>query len=453
MTDYGFIRVSTGSQDADSQERNIRRTSPNAVIITPDTKAASASKGQQLDALDELITKLNPGDRIIVTDSSRLDRRENLTDQIRTVLAIVDTGASILSLARGEENFSTDWVGTVSRQKANAEKSITVKEMTYRGVESLIANRASYGPLPFGWKAEGKKYHKQATCINPAAVIAIYTAVRDGKSLSSIAREYDTYPKSIRTLVSSRLNLTGIQECKYSYQGQTYHWNHETTGPVVDSELWNAANRNMSVSGVNGNHLNGRPVNKPLNWISGLLTCPVCGGNLYPLRNRSLRCQGRGKNPRGCGVSGINLAYVIQQIEDIMSNRSVIVNRYQVKEGNQHELDELNRELNRLNAISLTSIARNERSAHLDRIGEVEDSIASFELVADNYQMMPTEFTLADLWQVGDKRELMNAVQRYIGFNVGWSVSYPEVNGNVWIEGYPSNTTIELSNETAIVWP
>ena len=93
MTDYGFIRISTGSQDVQTQERDILKASPGAVIIRPDTKAASASKGEQLDALDAVIARLRAGDRVIVTDSSRLDRRDNLTSQVETMLAIRKTGA------------------------------------------------------------------------------------------------------------------------------------------------------------------------------------------------------------------------------------------------------------------------------------------------------------------------------------------------------------------------
>jgi DNA invertase Pin-like site-specific DNA recombinase len=96
MTDYGFVRVSTGSQDAQTQRRTILAAYPGAVIVTTDTKAASASRGEHLDAIDALIPKLSPGDRIIVTDSSRLDRRDNLDDQVQTVMAIKATGATPL---------------------------------------------------------------------------------------------------------------------------------------------------------------------------------------------------------------------------------------------------------------------------------------------------------------------------------------------------------------------
>jgi len=130
MTDYGFSRVSTGSQDAASQKRDIKAASPGAVIVTTDTKSASASKGEQLDALDSVIAKLTAGDRVIVTDSSRLDRRENLTSQIETVLQIRATGAVIVSLAPGEETFGQgddlgSWITTIVKQSGNAERSKT----------------------------------------------------------------------------------------------------------------------------------------------------------------------------------------------------------------------------------------------------------------------------------------------------------------------------------------
>ena len=147
----------------------------NAIIVTPDTKAASASKGEQTDALDEIVAKLTPGDRIIVTDSSRLDRRENLDDQVATVLAIRATGAVIQSLAPGEESFGKgenlgNWITTIVKQSANAEKSRTVKTLTWRAIQAVIENKASYGPLPVFWEAQGAEYAKVATASTPTGL-------------------------------------------------------------------------------------------------------------------------------------------------------------------------------------------------------------------------------------------------------------------------------------------
>ncbi|MGH3399230.1 MAG: recombinase family protein [Streptosporangiaceae bacterium] len=138
--------MSTGSQDAQTQERDILKVSQGAMIIRPDTKAASASEGEQLDALDDVMAKLRQGDRVIVTDSSRLDRRDNLTSQVETMLAIRKTGAAIVSLAPGEESFASgddlgSWVTTLVKQNANAEKSRTVRTQTYRGIKMIRDNR------------------------------------------------------------------------------------------------------------------------------------------------------------------------------------------------------------------------------------------------------------------------------------------------------------------------
>ena len=149
--------------------------------------------------LDAVIAKLRTGDRVIVTDSSRLDRRENLTSQVETMLAIRKTGAAIVSLAHGEETFANgddlgSWVTTLVKQNANAEKSRTVKAQTYRGISMIRDNNAHHGPLPEFWATSGVRYAKQAYCDNPDAVTDIYERVANGESLASIGRVYGLYP-------------------------------------------------------------------------------------------------------------------------------------------------------------------------------------------------------------------------------------------------------------------
>jgi DNA invertase Pin-like site-specific DNA recombinase len=459
MTDYGFIRVSTGSQDATTQEANIRTVSPRAIIVHADTQSASASKGEQLDALDAMVSNLGDGDRVIVTDSSRLDRRENLDDQVRTMFAIKDTGAVIVSLDPGESAYATSdfagWQATITKMYVNAEKSRTVKEQTWRTVRLIMDNKASYGPLPVFWETTGERYHKQAVCTNPDAVRAAYRAARDGRSIASIARDHGVWPQSIRNLLRDRANMTGVFECRYTYGGQTYTWDHQTAGdPVVDKELWHAANRVMDQLQKDGRrNLGGRPVKLAKSWISGLLDCPRCGGHLYVVRGTSLRCAGRGKDRRSCGVSGINLARVTDQIETIVKRDDVPVYRYQRVSGNQGELDELQRELERLNQMPLTTIARSDRGAHVDRIAGVEDQIEAFDLVADTFDMTPTGETLAEIWETGDKREIFKAIQRYLNFHF---MDAPKVRDMVWQRNttdYPGGVLIELSDNVCVRFP
>jgi hypothetical protein len=94
---------------------------------------------------------------LIVTESSRLDRREDLEAQAEILLAIRSAGGGILSV--GEPQFGrTDLAGrivTLVAQHANAEKSKTVKRETYRGITMIRANKAHHGPLPAFWTTKG----------------------------------------------------------------------------------------------------------------------------------------------------------------------------------------------------------------------------------------------------------------------------------------------------------
>ena len=449
-----FVRVSTGSQDESTQVTTLDSyAAENQIRIAADARMIlhgySASHGAQEPALREAIEGIRQGrwKVILVTDSSRLDRREDLDAQAEILLSIRQAGGDVISVT--EPQFGkTDFAGrmvTLVAQYGNAEKSRNVKEQTFRGVKAIIANKALYGALPPFWQATGERFHKKASCTDPDKVRAIYTAIRNGHSLSSVAHDYDSYPASIKTLIKTRANTTGVFECHYTYAGQTYTWKHTTEGtPPVDAELWNAAKRVMNARSKAMDNRGGRPVNQAMSWISGLLACPKCGGRLYSQRGKNLRCGGKLKNRTACGIPAIDQASVQEQIETIVSSDNVMVYRYQRVSGNQGEFDELQAELDRLNAMPITSIPRDQRSAHLDRITNAEDEIASFELVPDTHKMSPTGETLADLWQTGDKREIMKAVMGHIKFSVN-------LEGHVWIEGmYPGRQLIELDDETCI---
>ena len=285
MTDYGFIRISTGSQDALTQERDILKASPGAVIIRPDTKAASASKGEQLDVLDAVIAKLREGDRVIVTDSSRLDRRDNLTSQVETMLAIRKTGAVIVSLAPGEETFANgddlgSWVTTLVKQNANAEKSRTVKTQTYRGISMIRDNNAHHGALPAFWATRGSVTRSKRIALTWKPSADIYERVANGESLLSMARMYGLYPASVKNLIRFTANHTGVEECRYTHEGVIETWAHEVE-PVVDSPLWWRANKVLDANRTDAQGEQGRPSRaQRANWISGVLDCPECGGKL-----------------------------------------------------------------------------------------------------------------------------------------------------------------------------
>lgn len=440
MTDYGFIRASTGSQDVASQERDIREFSPNAIIVRTENTAASASKGEQLDALDAVIAKLRKGDRIIVTDSSRLDRRENLWDQLATVMAILGTGATVLSLDPDEDDFAVDPSETIERQKANAAKSRVVKKQTWRGVKSIIANKAAFGPVPVFWETRGERFAKQAVCASPDTVKDVYERIADGETLASVARVHGTWAESLKILIKWPANHTGVIECSYSHDGITEHWPHKVT-PVVDSDLWWRANK-----ALNKPRKGGRPVAPhELNWLSGALDCPACGGKLYLLAGETragnqripvLRCVGPRKARKTCGkFKPAPAAPIAGHLNGIFADSSTPLLSFQRVAGNQHELDSLNASLQRVQA-SLSSLEDDdELELALAERKRLRIAIGSFELVPDEYDHAPAGQTLGQMWRESDenKGRIVKAVKAAFGLRFavkdeGWEFILNERN-------------------------
>jgi DNA invertase Pin-like site-specific DNA recombinase len=434
MTDYGFIRVSTGSQDSLTQERDILARYPGAVIIRPGGRAASASKGQQLDALDGVIAKLRKGDRVIVTDSSRLDRRDNLTSQVETMLAIRGTGAIIVSLAPGETRFANgddlgSWVTTLVTQNANAEKSRTVKAQTHRGVKAIFENRGWFGPLPMLWTSHGDTYRKQAVCTDPEAVKAIYESVANGTSMQSIARRYGVWGTTIKKLLRFEGNK-GEATCRYTYNpgrdGElSYEWTHETAAPV-SAALWQQVQDVLKANEDRETRKNrgGNPNYQAKSWLSGVLDCPVCGGGLFTNQGKNrngtartvmLRCVGKKNERVACRRFPNQVAQVIQdEIDALFSDDPTPLLRFDRIAGNAHVKAAMEADLDKLSA-SLGSVRdRAERRAVMAKIEEMEDSIESFELIPDSFDYTPTGETLASAWVKGDveaKRAMLRAVK------------------------------------------
>jgi DNA invertase Pin-like site-specific DNA recombinase len=465
VADYGFIRVSTGSQDAQTQERDILKVSPGAVIIRPDTKAASASKGEQLDALDAVIAKLRRGDRVIVTDSSRLDRRENLTSQVETVLAIRKTGAAIVSLARGEETFASgddlgSWVTTLVKQNANAEKSRAVKEQTYRGISLIRDNNAHHGALPAFWAVQGERYAKQAYCADPNAVRDIYERVANGESLLSVGRSYGLYPASVKNLVRFAANHTGVEECRYTHEGLTETWAHEVA-PVVDSPLWWRANKvlaaNMTDARVNKG---GRPVAWPSNWLSGVLDCPGCGGRLFvnagktPAgnpRTPKLRCGGNARERQACGrFRGCDAQPVIDGVAGMFASDPTGILAFQRIAGNAHELDALKAELRKIQARLSATEDDDALDALVAQRKAVKARIEGFVIVPDDFDYASTGQTVAQMWNDGDdtvKRGMARAAKKSWGMILAshegqWAIDV----GTAGSQGGSAGGIVDLGN-------
>ncbi len=438
-----FVRVSTGSQDEASQVKVIDDYAAQygvTIVKTFKLHGYSASHGTQEPALRQAIEDITRGEyaTLIVTESSRLDRREDLDAQAEILLAIRSAGGDIISIA--EPQFGrTDFAGrivTLVAQHANAEKSRTVKTQTYRGVSMIRDNNGHHGPLPAFWTTQGMRYAKQAFCANSEAVTDIYERVACGESLASIGRRYDLYPASVKHVIRFAANHTGVIECSYTHEGVTETWAHEVT-PVVESALWWRANKvldaNADKDADNRANKGGRPVAQPANWLSGVLDCPECGGKLYvnagltpavdhrtgkpraqKPRTPKLRCGGHGKERVSCGrFKGTGAQPVIDLITGMFASDTTDILAFQRVAGNAHELDALRASLAKLQARLSVTEDDDELDALVAERKSLKGRIEGFEVIPDSFDYAPTGQTVAGMWSGKDtvKRNMVKAVK------------------------------------------
>ena len=427
----GFVRVSTGSQDESSQIKIITEESElRGITIVKWFRlhGYSASHGTQEPALREAIADIQRRayTTLMVTESSRLDRRDDLDAQAEILLGIRSAGGDIISIA--EPQFGrTDFAGrivTLVAQHANAEKSKTVKRTTYRGISMIIANGAHHGPLPMFWATRGERYGKQAYCTDPTSTRDIYERVAGCESLQSIARVYDVYPASIKNLVRFGANHSGVVECRYTHEGVSETWAHAVT-PVVDSPLWWRANKVLSanLTDARGNR-GGRPVARPVNWLSGILACPSCGEKLHvnagytPAgnpRTPKLRCGGSPKQRKACGVfRGCDASGVVDVIDSSLSADMTPILAFQRVAGNAHERDEMQAELDKIKSTMAVTEDDDEAEKLLAKRKALRAEINNFKIVPDVYDYAETGQTVAHMWATAgtdEKRGMVRAIK------------------------------------------
>jgi DNA invertase Pin-like site-specific DNA recombinase len=463
----GFVRVSTGSQDESSQVKVIAEAAEQrgiTVVRWFKLHGYSASRGMQEPALREAIADIERGDYsvLMVTESSRLDRREDLDAQAEILLAIRSAGGDVMSLSEPEFG-KTDFAGrivTLVIQQKNAEKSRDVKNTTYRGVMMIRDNNAHHGSLPAFWVTEGLRYAKQAYCEDPASVVDVYERIAGGESISSVGRAYGIYPISVKNIIRFAANHTGVIECSYTHEGQTETWVHTVT-PVIDSALWWRANKVLDVN-VTKDRVNkgGRPVAQLANWITGVLDCPECGGKLYlhtgktPAgnpRTPKLRCAGYAKSRVACGrFKSCDAQPVIDVIESMFSSDETPILAFQRIAGNAHERDALRARLSKIQA----RLSATEDDDELDQLiaerKTVKARIEGFEVIPDSFDYAPTGQSVADMWN-GDaaiKRGMVRAVKESWGMNlVNHAGQWGIVIGTVGAAGTgDANEIVDLGN-------
>lgn len=99
---YGYCRISTGKQNIERQERNIRATFPDAVIVK---EIYTGTKFQGRKELEKLLDKVQPGDTIIFDSVSRMSRDSE--DGFRLYESLFRRNVSLVFLKEPHINTET----------------------------------------------------------------------------------------------------------------------------------------------------------------------------------------------------------------------------------------------------------------------------------------------------------------------------------------------------------
>jgi DNA invertase Pin-like site-specific DNA recombinase len=102
MKTIGYIRVSTDKQDADSQRHLLLEYAQAHKLLIDEWVAVeiSSRKNTKERRIDELLTKLEKEDTLIVAELSRLGR--NMLETLNIINALVENGVSIVFVRQPE---------------------------------------------------------------------------------------------------------------------------------------------------------------------------------------------------------------------------------------------------------------------------------------------------------------------------------------------------------------
>jgi len=147
----GYLRVSTEDQDTDNQELSILRFTGNEGLPQPQfyRVVMSSRKGTEERRINELVSKVNREDTVVVTELSRLGR--SINELLHTIDRLLKTGVRLVSLKEKIDisaDYKDDIVAmttiTIFSLMANIERTL-ISMRTKEGLAKARANGVRLG--------------------------------------------------------------------------------------------------------------------------------------------------------------------------------------------------------------------------------------------------------------------------------------------------------------------
>ncbi|MEK8027245.1 recombinase family protein [Pseudaquabacterium rugosum] len=180
MALVGYARVSTQDQDTRVQSSALRAAGVRDVV------SETRSGAEARPALEALLTRLQPGDVLIVYKVDRLAR--SLADLLRVLQAVTSAGATFRSLTEPLETATPAGRMMVQMLGAFAEfERAIIRERCAAGMAEARRAGVRFGRPPILTSAQ------RAECADLA---------RQGATLSAIARRFGIHPDTVRRAIA-----------------------------------------------------------------------------------------------------------------------------------------------------------------------------------------------------------------------------------------------------------
>jgi site-specific DNA recombinase len=329
-----WVRVSTGGQDEQNQVPDVERyceAHDYRIAKRYELHDKSASKGEQQDTLDAMLTDMREGTiKVLVCwHSDRLERRG--PEYVFPMLANVrDAGGRIESTQEplfGQQDFAGQ-VSTAVNSSISFEKSKRISEQVKLAHNRSRANEAIYAGTPlFGFTIEGPKYGKKYVPTELGRSIApqIFERCIAGHSLRQIAEWLDSQEITPQR-GGSKWNEAVVRRIirNRAYAGRVINREGVTIShceAIVSPDTWDRANHALKTRPKRGpTNANNRP-------LLAKLKCNRCGAPMYRRagghRGRYVyyACSGSGPQRKGCGnVVAYDHAEIIVAVRIFMTS-------------------------------------------------------------------------------------------------------------------------------------
>lgn len=264
------------------------------VAVVDDTISATTARLADRPGWQEVVRMVEAGEADLIV-AWHLDRVTRSMKDLESLIELAIERNIGLATATGDIDLTTD----VGRMVARILAAVAAAETERKAERQILANdqRVSEGRpqwirRPFGYEPDGTLREDEA-----AAVRKAYRDVIDGKSLMSIAREWNEAGFTTSAPDAETARPRAPRKRSYNPTGQ---WNNVAVrallrsarnmakstlygdimgegawSPIVDESTWRAVNRKLADRE--------RPDStwgKLANLLSGIATCSVCGGAL-----------------------------------------------------------------------------------------------------------------------------------------------------------------------------